>query len=264
MWLRCAAACIVVLACGSASYGQRPRGLPIATPESYDGAFHFCRVAFRRLPGGDGGGWGTDYPDADRNLSIRLSELTKTTVSFDSRGAPNHLVVQLTAPELYRCPVLFMYEVGNFFIDDAEVTALRNYLLKGGFLWVDDFWGTRAWNNWESQIRKVFPSGTHPIVEVPLDHPIFNQFRKVSSVPQIPAVDFWLGTGGTSERGPDSRVPHIRAISDERGRIMVLMSYNTDFGDSYERESVSHDYFLTFSVQGYAFGINAIIYAMTH
>ena len=261
----------IVLAAGvSLAYAQRFRGfgggrLPVATPRSFDGAFQFCRVAFRGIQGGDGGGWLTDYPDADRNLSVRLGELTKTPVSLDPvTGEPNHLVVQLTAPELFRCPVLFGYEVGNFFIDDQEAAALRSYLQKGGFLWVDDFWGTRAWNNWEGQIRKVFPSGTHPIIDVPLDHPLFHQVQTVTKVPQIPAVDFWLSGRGTSERGYDSRVPHIRAIADERGRIMVLMSYNTDFGDSYEREGVSREYFLTFSVQGYAFAVNALVYAMTH
>ena len=252
-------------------YAQRFRGgfsnarLPIATMESFDGAYHFCRAAFRGIQGGVGGGWLTDYPDADRNLSTRLSELTKTWVSFDPRsGEPNHLIVQLTAPELYRCGVIMMYEVGNFYIDEIEAAALRDYLLKGGFLWVDDFWGERAWSVWEGQIRKVFPSGTYPIIDLDLDHPLFGQFRKISSIPQIPSIDFWLSTGGTSERGYDSRVPHIRAITDDRGRIMVLMSHNTDFGDSYERESVSREYFLTFSVPGYAFGMNALIYAMTH
>jgi Domain of unknown function (DUF4159) len=262
---------IVMLVTGAAVYAQRFGGfrrsaLPIATPESFDGAYQYCRVAFRGIAGGDGGGWLTDYPDVDRNLSIRLSELTKTPVSINERtGEPNHLIVQLTAPELFHCPVVFMYEVGNIFIDETEAAALRDYLLKGGFLWVDDFWGERAWGIWESQIRKVFPSGTHPIIDLTLDHPLFHQFRTVSKVPQIPSIDFWLGSGGgTSERGFDSRTPHIRAITDEKGRIMVLMSHNTDFGDSYERESVNHDYFLTFSVPGYAFGINALIYAMTH
>jgi hypothetical protein len=269
---RLGAALLVALVVSSGwGYAQRFRGfsnarLPIATMESFDGAYHFCRTAFRGIQGGDGGGWLTDYPDADRNLSIRLSELTKTSVSFDPRtGEPNHLIVQLTAPELYRCGVIMMYEVGNFYIDDTEAAALRDYLLKGGFLWVDDFWGERAWSIWEGQIRKVFPSGTYPIIDLDLDHPLFGQFRKVSSIPQIPSIDFWLSTGGgTSERGYDSRVPHIRAITDDRGRIMVLMSHNTDFGDSYEREGVNHNYFLTFSVQGYAFGMNALIYAMTH
>jgi hypothetical protein len=272
-WQRAAVAAVVVLALGaSVVYAQRFRGfgrtssLPIATKESFDGGFQYCRAVFRGIQGGDGGGWTTDYPDADRNLSVRLSELTRTPVSMDkSTGEPKHLIVQLTSPEMFRCHLLFMYEVGNLYFDEAEAAALRAYLLKGGFLWVDDFWGSRAWDNWESQIRKVFPSGTYPIVDLPLDHPIFGEVQRVAHIPQIPSIDYWMGSGGdTSERGPDSRPPHIRAINDDRGRIMVLMSYNTDFGDSYEREGINHEYFLTFSVPGYAFGVNTLIYAMTH
>jgi hypothetical protein len=246
--------------------GGGSRGLPVATPDSFDGAFNFCRVAFRGIQGGDGGGWLTDYPDADLNLSTRLGELTKTPISIDTgTRQPRHLVVQLTHPELFRCPFVMMFEVGNLYIDDREAVNLRAYLLKGGFLWVDDFWGERAWNIWENQIRKVFPSGTHPIRDVPLNDPLFHQVFTIAKIPQIPSIDFWMGSrGGTSERFGDSRVPHVRAIADERGRIMVLMTHNTDFGDAFEREGVNHDYFLTFSVAGYAFGINALVYAMTH
>lgn len=265
---RVAATLLVVAAAGTMLLAQRRGGfgtLPVATMESFDGRFQYCRAAFRGIRGGDGGGWLTDYPDADRNLSVRLSELTRTPVSKDASGEPRHLIVQLTSPELFRCPVLFMYEVGNFYIDETEAAALRAYLLKGGFLWVDDFWGERAWENWEGEIRKVFPSGPYPIVDLTPEHPLFHQVQTVRSIPQIPSIDYWLGSGGdTSERGYDSRVPHVRAISDDHGRIMVLMSHNTDFGDSYEREGVNHEYFLTFSVPGYAFGVNSLIYALTH
>jgi len=250
----------------SAQRGFRSRGLPVATAESFDGAYQFCRTAFRGIRGGDGGGWSTDFPDADLNLSTRLGELTKTPISIDRRtGEPNHVIVQITDPLLSRCPIIMMFEVGNLFLDETEAASLRDYLQKGGFLWVDDFWGTYAWEVWESQIRKVLPSGSYPIQDLPLDHSIFHQVFSVKKIPQIPSINHWLGTGGdTSERGPDSRPPHIRGIADERGRLMVLMTHNTDFGDSWEREGVSNDYFLEFSVDGYAFGVNAIVYAMTH
>ena len=264
---RTVALLVVIVAAAAVASAQRFGGprLPVATPESFDGAFHYCRAVFRGAQGGVGGGWSTDYPDADRNLSVRLSELTKTPVSMDARGEPNHLIVTLTAPELYQCPFIMMFEVGNLYFDEVEAAALRSYLLKGGFLWVDDFWGERAWDNWESQIRKVFPSASYPIIDVPLDHALFRQFRTVTRVPQIPSINYWMGSGGdTSERGADSRPVHLRAILDDHDRIMVLMSHNTDFGDSYEREGVNHEYFLTFSVEGYAFGINTLIYAMTH
>jgi hypothetical protein len=267
---RVAAASLVALALATATAsaqrgGPRGYGLPIMTPESYDGAYNFCRLVFRGVQGGDGGGWLTDYPDADLNLSTRLSELTKTPISVNPRtGEPNHVIVQITAPELSRCPILMAYEVGNFYIDDEEAAALRAYLLKGGFLWVDDFWGEYAWAIWEDQIRKVFPSGTHPITDVPLDHPIFNQVRLVPKIPQIPSINYWLGSGGDTSERRDSRQPHVREITDAQGRIMVLMTHNTDFGDSWEREGVDRGYFITFSVPGYAFGINVLVYAMTH
>lgn len=238
----------------------------MATPESFDGAFQFCRAAFRGSRGGIGGGWGTDYPDADLNLSTRLGELTKTPISVDKRtGQPNHVIVPVNDPLLFRCPFIMMFEVGNLYLDDAEAVNLRAYLQKGGFLWVDDFWGQYAWDNWESQIRKVLPSGPYPFKDLPLDHTIFHQVFTVSKFAQIPSINYWLGSGGdTSERGADSRPVHIRGITDEGGRLMVLMTHNTDFGDSWEREGVSHEYFLAFSVDGYAFGTNAVVYAMTH
>jgi len=137
-------------------------------------------------------------------------------------------------------------------------------LLKGGFLWADDFWGSYAWDFWESQIRKVFPSGQYPIYDVPLSHPLFREMMVVPTIPQIPSIGFWGGGSNTSERGADSAVPHVRAINDAQGRIMVLMTHNTDFGDAYEREGDNHEYFERFSVPGYAFGINVLLYVMTH
>jgi hypothetical protein len=255
-----------VLLAASAGFAQfRGARFPMATPDSFDGAFQYCRAMYRGIQGGDGGGWSTDYPDADLNFSTRLGELTKTPISKDKRtGEPNHLIVPITDPLLFRCPFVMMYEVGNFYIDESEARILRDYLRKGGFLWVDDFWGTYAWNVWESQIRKALPAGEYPIVELPLEHPLFHQFFEVTRKSQIPSINHWLSYGDTSERGADSRPVHIRGISDDRGRLMVLMTHNTDFGDSWEREGLSHEYFVKFSVDGYAFGINTLIYAMTH
>ena len=229
-----------------------------------DGAFHFCRAAYRSGRG-DGGGWGVDYPQADVNLSIRLSELTRTPVSFDTNRDPNHLVVRLTDEALFQCPFVMMTEVGATYFDDEEVEKLRAYLLKGGFLWADDFWGSYAWQSWENQIRRVFPSGQYPIVELPLDHPLFRTHFVVQKVPQIPSINYWMGSGGdTSERGADSATPTARAIFDEGGRMMVLMTHNTDVGDSWEREGDDPNYFYHFAVDGYAVGINVVLYSMTH
>jgi hypothetical protein len=239
--------------------------VPMATAESFDGYFHFCRLAFRGSRGGDGGSWSVDFPRADVNLSIRLSELTHTRVSFDEHREPRHLVVRPTDPELFQCPFVMATEVGAAYFDEEEAANLRTFMLKGGFLWVDDFWGSYAWEYWQSQVERILPPSQFRIVDLPLDHPMFRAHFEVKAIPQIPSINFWGGTGGsTSERGRDSAVPHARAVLDKSGHIMMLMTHNTDIGDSWEREGDDPDYFYTFSVNGYAFGINALIYAMTH
>jgi hypothetical protein len=259
--------CLLALTVSSEAQRRRRfgRSVQLATPESFTGDFQFCRVAFRGNPYGDGGGWGVDYPRADINVSIRLSEMTKTRVSMTPDGEPNSVVVRLSDEALFHCPFIMMTEVGAVYFDDQEAEGLRNYLLKGGFLWADDFWGEYAWNAWATEFAKVLPSAQYPIRDISLDHPLFRQMFVVSKVPQIPSINFWAGTGGaTSERGPDSAVPHARGVFDADGRLMVLMTHNTDIGDSWEREADDPEYFLRFSVDGYAFAMNVLLYALTH
>ena len=179
-------------------------------------------------------------------------------------GTPNHLVMRLTDPVLFKCPFVMMTEVGGLFIFPEEVEPLRDYLLKGGFLWADDFWGESAWWAFESQIRKVLPSGPYPIIDLPADHPMMRMMFNVREVTQIPSIQHWRGSGGGTAETFDARVPHARGIADDHGRLMVLITHNTDYGDSWEREAADPEYFQQFSVPGYAFGINAILYAMTH
>src|SRR5262249_21864081 len=139
------------------------------------------------------------------------------------------------------------------------------YLLKGGFLWADDFWGPRAWDIWSEQIGNVLPSSHYPIVDLPLNHELFHILYDVQRMPQIPSIGFWAGPGSsTSERGAASAEPHARGIFDDNGRMMVLITHNTDFGDAFEREGDDYRYFLAFAAEGYAFGINALLYSMTH
>ena len=245
--------------------GRIFRNARVATEADLDGRFQFCRVEFRSDFRGDGGDWSVDWPRADINLSIRLSELTRTPVGFTSAGNPNHLLIRLTDDLLFQCPFIMMTEVGSAYIDDTEAERLREYLLKGGFLWADDFWGEYAWDWWEAQLRKVLPSPDYPIVDLPPDHPLFRAQFQVSGTPQIASINFWAGNGGyTSERGRESEQVHTRAILDAHGRIMVLMTHNTDVGDSFEREADDPQYFYTMSVPGYAFGVNTLLYALTH
>jgi hypothetical protein len=109
----------------------------------------------------------------------------------------------------------------------------------------------------------VLPPDEFPLDDLPLSHPIFNQHYIIRSVPQIPSINFWLNSGETSERA-DSAVPHVRAITNARGRVLVLMTHNTDFGDAFEREGEDRRYFDRFASEGYGFGVNVYLYAMTH
>jgi hypothetical protein len=237
----------------------------IATAQDFDGRFHYCRVVYRQALDGSGGSWRTDYPRGDINFSIRFSELTKASVSFNDRREPKHLLVNLGGSEMFSCPVVFMSAPGAAAIDDKEAVNLRTYLLKGGFLWVDDFWGSYQWDHWVGQIRRVLPASEFPIFDIPDDHPIFRTQFEVRDIPQIPNIGFYMRSGGrTSEQGADSTIPHIRAIADQKGRIIILMTHNTDIGDSWEREGDDPGYFMSFGPKGYALGINAFLYALTH
>ena len=260
---------ILVLGISALTYAQRRgrRGgwYSVKRPDdiTWNADFTFCRVAFRQSYDGDGGGWGVDYPRADMNLPIRMSELTRAPVNFDSNKEPNHVVLELTEPELFKCPFIMMTEVGALFLDPNEALALRSYLQKGGFLWADDFWGEYAWRVFEREIRKALPPSEYQIIDVPMNHSIFHTLFDAKRFPQIPSIG-WIYSGTTSERGPDSATPHARAIVDRKGRVVAFVSHNTDFGDSYEREADDPTYFYNFSVEGYAIGINLMLYAMTH
>ena len=261
---------VIALLCTALAHAQFRRGrggfgfgARTATAADFDGRFHFCRVVFRNAGDGDGGGWSVDYPRADINLSIRLGELTKTGVGRDATGEPTHLLVRLTSDELFDCPIVMMTEPGGAGLDEMEAARLRLYLDKGGFLWVDDFWGEYAWDHWVRELRRALPASDYPIVDLPLSHPIFHTQFEVRKVTQIPSINFFFG-GGTSERGADSAVPHVRALTDKAGRVLVVMTHNTDFGDSWEREGDDATYFANFGPDGYAFGINTFIYGLTH
>ena len=255
---------LAVAAQVEAQFFRSFRSVRLARPADFDGTFQFCRIVFSDNPRGDGGDWSVDWPRADINLSIRLSELTKTVVGKAPAGDPNHLLLRLSDDTLFQCPFIMMTEVGSLYMNETEAERLRTYLLKGGFLWADDFWGSYAWEVWEEEIRKALPASEYEIVDVPLTHPLFRaQFEMKNGAPQISAIGNWA-RGVVSERGADSAEVHVRAIMDKHERIMVVITHNTDFGDSYERESENPDYFLEMSVPGYAFGINTILYAMTH
>ncbi len=272
VWLAAALVAAVAATTAAAQFRQFESGSPrgyaarYAKSESFGRGFTFCRAMYtsgRREAGGQG--WATDYPDAEFNFSVRLSELTRTRVSKASDGGPDHVVVRLTDELLYQCPYLHMEDAGTAMLTGAEVTGLRSYLMKGGFLWVDDYWGTGASENWAEQLARVLPPSEFPVKAIEIEHPVFHSMFDVKELPQIPSIQWWRTSGGdTSERGRDSEVPTMRGISDRHGNLIVLMTHNTDISDAWEREGEDPRYFYQFSPNGYAVGINVVLYAMTH
>jgi hypothetical protein len=217
--------------------------------------FTFVRIR-RNRKWGTGGSWQTDTPDSDLNLSFRLQQVTSIKVD------PNGRYLWLTDPDLFKYPFIYMVEPGTLSLDDEEVAALRKYLLNGGFLWLDDFWGEEEWNGMAEEIRKVFPD--RQWVDLPITNQLYHCVFDIKSKGQVPGIRVWRDYGVTWERS-DAHETHHRVIFDDKGRIMVLATHNTDNGDGWEREGENHDYFARFSEKiSYPLGINVIFYVMTH
>ena len=230
-------------------------------PEFAKDVFTFARIVYRseHWGGRGGGGWTTDWPASDLNFSFRLQQLTSMKVNPESK------YFTLTDPQLFDYPFIYIVEPGALVFHDDEVKALRRYLLNGGFLMVDDFWGDDEWYNFEYEFRKVFPN--RDLVELPLSHPIFHCVYDLKKKPQIPAIGHAVGgrfDGRTWERY-DAQTPHYKGVFDDDGRMMAIICHNTDLGDGWEREGEDPWYFKEFSEKyAYPLGINIVVYAMTH
>jgi hypothetical protein len=224
--------------------------------------FTFVRIKYDSHGYGRGGGWATDYRDSELNFSLRLQQLTTLKVN------PEPIVLELTDPKLFDYPFIYIIEPGALMFHPEEVVALRKYLLNGGFLMVDDFWGDTEYDNFYREIKRVFPEREPE--ELPLEHEIFHCVYDLKEKPQLPSIHAaYAGreSGITWEPRYDSdtSVPHYRAIRDGANRIMVFICHNTDLGDGWEREGEDRWYFEEFSIKkAYPLGINIVTYAMTH
>jgi hypothetical protein len=227
--------------------------------------FSFARLRYHSYGGrggwgwGGGGRWATDAPAADFNLLFRLQQMTSLKVN------PNVTYIDITPENLANHPFVYIVEPGGLEFQPDEVTALRNYLLNGGFLMVDDFWGDDEWQNFYYEMKRVFPD--REPVELPIEHPIFHAVFDLKQKPQMPSIHQFLATGLTYE--PDGRTGaeevHYRAFFDDKGRMMAIICHNTDLGDGWEREGEDQTYFERFSEKmAYPMAINIIVYAMTH
>jgi hypothetical protein len=253
------------------AYGYGGREVPkFATKDTFNGGFNFCRAMFssnRR----EKTGWATDYPGADINFSVRLSELTKADVKME-RGngeepTPDPIVVGLTDEALFKCPFILMEDAGTADFDELEATRLREYLLKGGFLFVSDYHGTYAKEQFDEEIGKALPPKDYPIINLdPPDHPLWHTLYPVTKIIQMASIMTWRRTGGgTIERWNENGAPpDVRGIADQKGRLMVVMIHNSDIPDGWEREGEDPEYFFRFSPESYAIAIDIVMYAMTH
>ncbi len=228
-------------------------------------AFSFVRIRRDRLPYSSGGAWWTDFPDSDLNLSFRLQQMTSMKVDPDGH------VLNLTDKELFDYPWIYMVEPGSLRLREEEVPILRNYLLNGGFLMADDFWGEVQWGNFYREMKRVFPN--REFQELSMDHQVFHcvfDLQGPKNKLQIPNIVQGIRSQydhvtWEHHDGEECTEVHVRAIYDDKGRMIVIATHNTDNGDGWEREGEDDYFFHNFSEKiAFPLGINIIFYAMTH
>lgn len=233
-------------------------------PRFTEDVFTFARLKFdgdRDYRFGGGRLWEDDAPEADLSLTYRLHQVTSLKVR------PGLNYIDITTKDLSNYPFVYAASAGRMVLTDDEVAALRTYLLNGGFLMVDDFWGDDQWHHFYEQIKRIFPD--REPVELPLDHRIFHTVFDFKKEPQIPSVGAFLNYGQGYDPGwpydEKNHDPHYYGIYDDKQRMMVIICHNNHYGDGWEHETDDHTYFDRFSEpQAYPMFINILVYAMTH
>lgn len=249
---------LLLLACGAGgALAQDPwtREGQITTDGNSYSEFAFTRIIFKSgfqpLPGPGNTAW-RDYPDADMHFIRGVQRLT--SVDIEERS----IAIRLTDEQLFDRPWIYALEVGTWMLTRAEADSLREYLLRGGFLVVDDFHGTVQWSGFMRSMQMVFPD--RPIVDVGEDDVIMNMHFDVDHSKPIPGI-MALRYGVTYEH--DGYVPTWKGIYDDDGRLMVIINFNVDLGDAWEMADEPW-YPEKYTALAYRFGINYVLYAMTH
>lgn len=218
------------------------------------GEFHFARLVYSGSRGRRWGmgSWAIDYPDAEYHLTEGVRRLTSIDCATGGK------IFRPGDEELFDYPWLYAVEVGRWRLDEEDAAALREYLLRGGFLVVDDFHGTYQWAVFLDGMRRVFPE--RPIVEIEEDDPLLHVLYDLDQRIQIPGIQY-LWSGVTYQR--DGYDPHWRGIYDDEGRLMVAINFNMDLGDAWEHADTP-EYPQNMTALAYRFGMNYVIYSMTH
>ncbi len=248
----------------SAVSGSTTSGLVTQPP---DAEFRLMRLVYNgNYLDYRGGSWTTDSPEAEYHLSQGIRRLTRIdTIDPDKVDYPVFPINPLD-PDLFNHPFLYAVEVGRWYLDDQEAARIRDYLLRGGFLMVDDFHGTEQWEGFMDSFRRIFPD--RPVVDIPPDsevfHVAFDLSQKVRDRVQIPGLAALRWGGGTCEEcNAGGATPHWRGVFDKDGRLMVIINFNMDLGDSWELAD-SPEYPQPWTALGYRFGISYALYSMTH
>lgn len=230
-----------------------------ALDSRFDGSptaeFHFARLMYSNASFSRGGrraaAWRTDYPDAEFHLMDGISRMTNIDIELVDYYGHGGRLIALEDDQIFDYPWLYAAEVGQWYLSDAEASRLREYLDRGGFLMVDDFWGQYEWQIFVDSMNRVFPD--RPIVELEEDDPVMHVFFDVDKSTQIPGI-----------RGvPRGAVPHWRGIFDDEGRLIVAINFNMDMGDAWEH-AADPAYPAAMTAAAYRFAVNYIIYSMTH
>jgi len=198
--------------------------------------------------------WSQDFPPADRHFSLAVRRLTR----IHARSVEQ--LVNLDEGDEYDWPWLYAVQVGEWGLTDAQGQALREYCLRGGFFFADDFHGEAEWNEFASRMRKAFPD--HPIVELDNSDQLFHNVYDLDNKIQVVG---WahLRDGYKADNGPTAAGAHWRGILDDKGRIMVAITYNSDIGDAWEYADHAR-YPAAMADVAIRLGVNSIVYAMTH
>ncbi len=200
-----------------------------------------------------GNGWDVDLPASDRNFIRKLAQATDIPVARYEK------IIPVGSPALFNYPFAYILEVGTLNLTNAEAANLREYLLRGGFIMVDDFHGGAEWRHFYRQLKKIFPEREPE--DIPITHRLFHCFFDIDTLVQIPRIRS-LYNGRTYERR-DGYPAYCRGVYDDHGRLMMMINFNTDLGDAWEH-AAERFYPREYSDMAYRMGINAVVYALTH
>lgn len=256
-------ACLLLLMSGASPSGAQIIGDTVA-----DGSeFVFARLiygtggglslnSFRGYGRRGGASWSVDWPKADKQFMFGIDRLSNVRIVLDK-----DIAVPIMDPKLFDYPFIYAVEVGRggMNLSMEEAARLREYMDRGGFFVVDDFWGTQEWSNFAYDLQKIFPDKVPE--QIPLDHELLHAFFDIDEILQIPNVNNGCYGGSTSER--DGYVPYLLGIFDDNRRPMMVINWNTDLGDAWEWSDLEC-YPADLAGFAYRMGMNFIVYSMTH